>query len=67
MEIVLYHQDGCPQCKMLKMLLDRKSIVYSSIKDIDLMLSLGITHTPTLSVDGKLLSTKEALKWVQEQ
>ena len=64
MNIILYHQDGCPQCKMIEMMLNKNSINYTSCKDTDIMMNLGINHTPTLSVDGQLLSGKEIINWI---
>ena len=66
-KITLYHQDSCGQCKMVEMLLKKKNIKYESNKDINEMLKMGIKHTPTLSVDGQLLSGKELINWINER
>lgn len=63
-EVILYHQEGCPQCIMVKALLDKRGVSYASCEDKDKMLSLGIQHTPTLSVDGKLITGKEMIAWI---
>ena len=57
--VILYHQETCPQCKMVEMLLKKNNIEYISNKDIDEMTKLGINHTPTLSVNGELKTGKE--------
>jgi glutaredoxin len=62
--IILYHQDGCPQCKLFFTLLKNKNIEFTSIKDVDLMISLNITHTPTIEVNGKRMTGKEAINWI---
>ena len=65
-EIVLYHQDSCGQCKMAEILLKKNNIDFISCKDINTMKGLGIQHTPTLSVDGKLFtSLKEIDTWIK--
>ena len=42
--IILYTQDGCPQCRMVHMLLDKKGIKYTECKDLEKMKELGINH-----------------------
>ena len=62
--ITLYHQDGCGQCKMVKMLLDKNKIEYDSCNDIDVMLELGVHHTPTLEVNGEFLVGKQIFDYI---
>lgn len=66
MKVILYHQDGCPQCRMVEVLLDRKNIEYESCKDVKEMKELGITHTPALKVDDKLMQGKEMIIWINQ-
>lgn len=66
MEITLYHQDTCPQCRMVETLMKKKNINYTSCKDVDYMISIGINHTPTLEVDGTRLVGKELIGWIKE-
>ena len=63
-KVLLYTQPSCPQCKMVKMLLTKKNIPFDMCEDIDLMQSKGINHTPTLEVDGTLLTGKEMIDWI---
>lgn len=63
-KIILYHQDGCPQCKMVKTLLEKYNVAYEGCMDIDLMKSKGISHTPTIEVDNELLTGKPMIDWV---
>ena len=65
MQVILYHQDGCGMCKAVEMQLNKKGIKFESCKDIDLMLSKGITGTPAIEVDGKLFVKKECLDWIK--
>ena len=48
--IILYTQDGCPQCRMVHILLDKKGIKYTECKDTEKMKELGISHTPVLEI-----------------
>ena len=65
--ITLYHQQCCPQCKMVETLLNKKGIAYESNMDVDYMQSIGISSTPVLAVDDKLLKGKEIISWIKEQ
>lgn len=51
--VILYHTDTCPVCKMIEMLLKKNNIPYTSNKNVDEMMSLGINHPPVLSVNGE--------------
>jgi glutaredoxin len=62
--IILYHTDGCPQCQLILRLLNNKNIKFKSETNIDVMLNLGINHTPTLQVDNKMMTGKEAFDWI---
>ena len=64
--MILYTQNGCPQCKMVHMMMDKYNIKYEECQDLDKMRELGIVHTPTLSVDNKLLVGKELMNWINE-
>lgn len=65
--MVTLYSTGCPKCKVLKQKLNSKSIQYSEENSVDVMLSLGITQVPVLSVEGKLLSFTQANEWVNSQ
>lgn len=63
-KIILMHQDGCPQCKMVELTLKKYNIEYESCKDTTLMIERGITHTPALIVDGQVLQGKPMMDWL---
>lgn len=65
-EVVLY-STGCPKCKVLKMKLDKKGIVYTENTDMDTMLALGLKSAPALEVGSELYDFNRAVKWVDEQ
>ena len=59
--LILYHTDTCPVCKMIERLLKQYNIEYTSIKDVDEMLKLEIKHPPVLSVNGEFLKTPQEI------
>ena len=63
---VIYTQDNCPKCKILKKKMDDKNIQYTECKDINIMLSKGIEFTPILEINGQLMKYADAIKWVNE-
>lgn len=65
-KIILMHQDGCPQCKMVEMLLEKYNVEYESCKDIDVMIAKGIMHTPALIVSDKILQGKEMMEFINQ-
>ena len=66
-EKVVLYEHGCPRCKVLKMKLDQKGIVYENINDVELMKEKGFAEAPKLEVDGVVMNFKEAVDWVKEQ
>ena len=65
-QIVLY-EHGCPKCKILKMKLDQKGIVYEIVNDIEVMKAKGFQEAPKLEVDGIAMGFKDAVEWIKEQ
>lgn len=65
-KVVLY-EHGCPRCKVLKMKLDQKGVVYDTVNDIEAMKAKGFNEAPKLEVDGVVMGFKEAVEWVKEQ
>lgn len=61
--IKLYTID-CPKCKVLETKLKSKNIDFEIVKDVSIMKDLGITTTPVLEVDGKLLDFIDAINYV---
>lgn len=66
-DIIILYEHGCPNCKMLKMKLDKKGIHYEDINDIELMKEKGFTEAPKLEVNGVVMGFKEAINWLKEQ
>lgn len=64
MKVILYKTDTCPQCRVLKIKLEKKGIPFEEVKDMDIMNERGIQSIPTLQVDDKLMGMGEANKWI---
>ena len=64
-KIVLY-STGCPQCAVLKKMLDEKNVEYTTCSDIKEMRSKGILSVPMLELDGEIMNLQAAMQWVRE-
>lgn len=68
-KISIYSTKLCPNCKMLKQLLDKENVQY---KEIDMATPIGLTElrinsiftmsAPVLQIDNKFYTTKELCK-----
>lgn len=65
MNITLYTVD-CPKCKVLEKKLNNANIEYAICKDIKIMTEKNIIKLPTLGVDDKLLTFKEAVDMINQ-
>ena len=63
MNLIMY-STGCPKCRILKMKLDASGLPFSIHDDIDEMMAMGFRSVPVLSVDGKLYTFTDAVRWV---
>jgi len=63
MDVTLY-STNCPICKVLAQKLNTKNIKYNEINDIDIMISKGFTSAPMLEVDGEIMNSITAMKFV---
>ena len=68
MNITLYKSATCPQCKVVKMKLEKKGIPFTEETDISVMESRGVRGIPTLEVDGELITNlRDINNWVNAQ
>jgi predicted DCC family thiol-disulfide oxidoreductase YuxK len=67
MQDIILYSNHCPLCKGLEKQLNNKHIEYTLCTDKEHMKELGLSHMPMLSVDGQLMSNKDALRWVLSQ
>jgi hypothetical protein len=52
---------------VLEKKLTAKNIEYSTVEDVDLMISKGFDTMPMLEIDGKVMDFKAANTWINEQ
>lgn len=67
--IIVYSSPSCPKCKMLKMELTKKGVEYIdyNVEDhLEEVQKLGITSAPSMLIEGKIFSFKEAINWIRE-
>ena len=67
MEKVILYEHGCPNCKMLKMKLDKSGIEYETVNDIEVMKAKGFQEAPKLEVDGVVMGFRDAINWLKGQ
>jgi len=66
-KVVFYHQESCGQCRTIESLLNRFAINYDSVTDVAEMQKRGIHHTPTLEVNGELLTGKPMIDYINSR
>lgn len=66
MEDVVLYTMHCPQCEVLRRLLDEHNIQYETCADKKKMMALGIMSVPMLKIDGELLNFKSAMQRINE-
>lgn len=68
MNVILYKSNTCPNCRMVKMKLEKKGIPFTEELDMDLMTNLGIKGIPTLEVDGqRMTNIRDINNWLNAQ
>jgi glutaredoxin len=63
MSNVILYSTECSRCTTLKNKLDVKGIPYTINRSREDMKALGMTQSPKLSVDGRLMDFPEAIGW----
>lgn len=66
MKVILY-STGCPQCNILKEMLQNKNIIFQIEDNVAKMKELGFLSLPMLSVDDKILNFKEAFNFLKNE
>lgn len=66
MEVILY-STGCPQCNILKEMLQKKNIIFQIEDNVEKMKKLGFSSLPMLSIDNKILNFKEAFNFLKNE
>lgn len=62
---IIFYSTHCPQCRGLEMLLKSKKLEYTECDDLEEMKKVGLQSAPALSVDGKIMTNVEAVKWLK--
>lgn len=66
MEVILY-STGCPQCNILKEMLQKKNIIFQIEDNVEKMKELGFSSLPMLSINNKILNFKEAFNFLKNE
>lgn len=66
MKVILY-STGCPQCNILKEMLQKKNIIFQIEDNIEEIKKLGFLSLPMLSVDEKIFNFKEAFNFLKNE
>lgn len=61
-KIVLYTQECCPVCTVIKSCLDSNNIPYTECTDREKILALGYNETPLLAIGDKVYRSGEAYR-----
>ena len=65
MNIVLYKSTTCPQCRVVKMKLDKKNIPYTEEMNMEVFEARGIKGIPQMDIgDKRLTSIRDISKWI---
>ena len=65
--ITVYTTNHCPQCQLLKQKLNQLGIEYEVFDNEEKMQEMGISSVPMMSVDGNIMSFREALNYLNER
>lgn len=66
MEVILY-STGCPQCNILKEMLQKKNVIFQIEDNVEKMKELGFSSLPMLSINNKILNFKEAFNFLKNE
>ena len=61
--VVLY-TTHCPKCVILEKKLNSSGMSYTSVDDVDVMMSKGFISSPVLEVNGSTMDFAKAVAWV---
>ena len=64
--MITLYTTHCPKCGVLEKKMTQNGIEFTSVDDVDLMLSMGLQDAPHLQVDDTIMDFKTALEWIKE-
>lgn len=65
-QIKLFTSPTCPNCQVLKRLMNDSAIEYNEVQDYDAMEKEGVMSLPTIKTDSKLLPYVDAVNYIRE-
>lgn len=63
--MITLYSTHCPKCNVLEKKLNIKKLKYTLVEDEDLMVEKGFLSAPMLEVDGKVMTFKDAIDWLE--
>lgn len=63
--MITLYSTHCPKCNVLEKKLNIKKLEYTLVEDEDLMVEKGFLSAPMLEVDGKVMTFKDAIDWLE--
>ena len=63
--ITVYSSPTCPKCKMLKMQLKAKGILFNVCEDTQVALYKGVHNLPAMEINDQLLNFPQAIEWIR--
>lgn len=64
--MVKLYTNHCPQCNTLRDKLDSVCVEYEVCDDAEEMRQAGVSYTPVLYADGRMMGMAEAWKWADK-
>lgn len=70
-DMITFYTSHCPRCKVLMTLMDNKKIEYEVVDDSNIYETLAeknnIDSMPFAEIDGKVVETKELIKYINSK
>lgn len=64
MDSIILYTIHCPACNVLEKKLKSKNISFEIVDDEEILNKLNIVNFPVMSLNGSLLSYREAIEWI---
>lgn len=65
-QIKLFTSPTCPNCQVLKRLMDENKIQFSEVQDYNVMEEEGVMSLPTMKAEDRLLPFMDAVNYIRE-
>lgn len=69
MKAIVYTNEGCPRCEIIKEKLEKKGIEYEEVSDFDKnwLAGLGFSILPVVEYYGTMMNFNMANNWINER